>query len=59
MGLREAIRKAIELGHATGAITFDQLNELLPSATTTPEDIEAVIQALSDEGINLIENDQS
>ncbi|MDH2385737.1 RNA polymerase sigma factor region1.1 domain-containing protein [Bradyrhizobium sp. CER78] len=59
MRLRAAIRRAIELGQSTGNITFDQLNELLPSATTTPEDIEAVIQALSDEGINLIENDQS
>ncbi|MBR0974678.1 MULTISPECIES: RNA polymerase sigma factor region1.1 domain-containing protein [Bradyrhizobium] len=59
MRLQDAIRKAIELGHRTGAVTFDQLNELLPSATTEPEDIEVVMQALSDEGINLIEDDQS
>jgi hypothetical protein len=42
------IRMAIALGRPTGVITFDQLNELLPSATTEPEDIEAVMQALSD-----------
>ncbi|KJC57225.1 sigma-70 factor, region 1 [Bradyrhizobium sp. LTSPM299] len=53
------IRRAIELGHLTGVITFDQLNDLLPSATTEPEDIETIMQALSDEGINVIEGDQS
>jgi hypothetical protein len=50
---------ALELGRPTGVITFDELNELLPSATTEPEDIEAVMQALSDEGIILVESDQS
>ena len=59
MRLQDAIRKAIELGQRTGAVTFDQLNDLLPSATTEPEDIEAVMQALSEEGINLVESDPS
>jgi hypothetical protein len=53
----EIIRKAIELGRMSGFVTFDQLNELLPSMTTTPEDIEAVMTALSDEGINVVEGD--
>jgi Sigma-70 factor, region 1.1 len=34
----EIIRKAIELGRPRGFVTFDQLNELLPSTTTAPED---------------------
>ncbi|MET4255365.1 hypothetical protein ABIC09_000287 [Bradyrhizobium sp. S3.12.5] len=50
---------ALELGRPTGVVTFDQLNDLLPSATMAPEDIEAVMQALSDEGINLVESDPS
>jgi Sigma-70 factor, region 1.1 len=54
----DVIRMALELGRPTGVITFDQLNELLPSTTTAPEDIEAVMQALSDERINLVESDQ-
>ena len=57
MRQRDMIRMAIELGRPTGAITFDQLNELLPSATTEPEDIEAVMDALSEEGIILVEGD--
>jgi RNA polymerase primary sigma factor len=55
----ETIQKVIELGRRTGFVTFEQLNELLPAATTEPEDIEAVMQALSDEGINLIDDDQT
>jgi hypothetical protein len=50
MRQRDMIRMALELGRPTGVITFDQLNELLPSTTTAPDDIEAVMQALSDEG---------
>jgi hypothetical protein len=53
MKLPEIIRAAIEIGHRNGFVTFDQLNELVPSATAGPEDIEAVMQALSDEGIDV------
>ena len=53
------IQRMIELGRVRGFVTFDQLNELLPSATTEPEDIEAIMEALSDEGINLVDEDQS
>ena len=51
------IRKAIELGRQRGFVTFDELNELLPPATTEPEDIEAVMEALSDEGIHMVEKE--
>jgi Sigma-70 factor, region 1.1 len=54
----DIIRKAIELGRQKGFVTFDELNELLPSTTTAPEDIEAVMAALSDEGINVIESEE-
>lgn len=56
---RGIIRRIIELGRQRGFVTFDQLNELLPSATTEPEDIEAIMQALSDEGIHVTDEDQS
>jgi RNA polymerase primary sigma factor len=59
MGRQDIIQKVIELGRLRGFVTFDQLNELLPSATTEPEDIEAIMEALSDEGINVIDEDQS
>ena len=59
MRLQDAIRMALELGRPTGVITFDQLNDMLPSTTFTPQDIEAIMQALTDEGINVVENDAS
>jgi RNA polymerase primary sigma factor len=49
------IQKIIELGRQRGFVTFDQLNELLPSATTEPEHIEALMEALSGEGINIVD----
>ena len=58
MPRRDIIRKAIELGHKRGFLTFDELNELWPSTTSAPEDIEAVLAALSDEGIHVIENEE-
>jgi RNA polymerase primary sigma factor len=36
-------------------VTFDQLNEVLPSDTTSPEQIEDIMSMLSDMGINVSE----
>ncbi len=38
-----------------GFVTFDQLNEVLPSDTTSPEQIEDIMSMLSDMGINVSE----
>ena len=59
MKLPEIIRTAIALGYRNGFVTFDRLNELVPAATTEPEDIETLMQALHDEGINVVERDRS
>ena len=53
----DVVRKAIELGRHKGFVTFGELNELLPSSTTAPEDIEYVMAALSEEGINVVEDE--
>jgi hypothetical protein len=42
--LSEVIRSGIELGEGNGTLTFDQLNELIPS-DFEPEDIEALLGA--------------
>ena len=52
MELHKIIQAAIEIGKRTGFITFDQLNELCPKQGT-PEDIEALMSALRDEGIQM------
>jgi hypothetical protein len=53
--LAELIRRAIEIAAPTGTITFDQLNDLAPSYQIQLEDIEAVLSALSEADINLVE----
>ena len=55
MDLSAIIRRAIEIGEQHGFITFDQINELLPSSVTRPEEIEALLNALSDRGIDVRE----
>jgi Sigma-70 factor, region 1.1 len=56
MELQEIIRRAIKIGNKAGFITFDQLNELCPIALD-PRDIEALMTALSEAGINVCESD--
>lgn len=55
MDWSEVVRKAAILAEKTGYVTFDQLNELIPSTEAEPEDIEAVLTALSDRGIRIEE----
>ena len=51
MDTSEVVRKAVILAEKTGYVTFDQLNELMPSTKVEPEEIEAVLTALCDRGI--------
>ena len=57
MDLSAIIRRAIEIGERHGFITFDQINELVPSSAHRfePEAIEALLDALSDRGIDVRE----
>jgi hypothetical protein len=58
MDLSAIIRRAIEIGDQHGFITFDQINELVPSSAHRwfePEAIEALLDALSARGIDVRE----
>jgi len=55
MGLQNMIRRAIEIGHRTGFITFDQLNKLIGTDKIEPEDIETLMEALHAEGIQVVD----
>src|ERR1700730_16532976 len=50
-----AVKKVIKQAKKRGFVTFDQLNEVLPSDTTSPEQIEDIMSMLSDMGINVSE----
>jgi RNA polymerase primary sigma factor len=54
-----AVKKMIKQAKKRGFVTFDQLNEVLPSDSTSPEQIEDVMAMLSDMGINVSENDDA
>jgi len=57
MDLQAIIRRAVEIGHQHGFITFDQINALAPSSAyrLEPEVIEALFEALSARGIDVRE----
>jgi RNA polymerase primary sigma factor len=54
-----AVKKMIKQAKKRGFVTFDQLNDVLPSDQTSPEQIEDIMALLSDMGINVIESEDS
>jgi RNA polymerase primary sigma factor len=54
-----AVKKMIKQAKKRGFVTFDQLNEVLPSDTTSPEQIEDIMSMLSDMGINVSESEDT
>src|SRR3979490_3071042 len=52
-----AVKKMIKQAEKRGLVPFDQLNAVLPSDTTSPEQIEDIMSMLSDMGINVTEAD--
>ena len=53
-----AVKKMIKQAKKRGFVTFDQLNDVLPSDTTSPEQIEDIMSMLSDMGINVTEAEE-
>ncbi|GLH78884.1 RNA polymerase sigma factor RpoD [Bradyrhizobium sp. SSBR45G] len=54
-----AVKKMIKQAKKRGFVTFDQLNEVLPPDTTSPEQIEDIMSMLSDMGINVTEAEET
>ncbi|MEG3086520.1 RNA polymerase sigma factor RpoD [Sphingomonas sp. PB4P5] len=54
-----ALKKVIARAKKRGYITYDQLNEALPQDETSPDKIEDFSAALSEMGINIVENDEA
>ena len=56
--LNEAsIKKLIARARKRGVITYDELNEALPQDQMSSEQIEDVMSALSEMGVNIVESD--
>jgi RNA polymerase primary sigma factor len=57
--LNEAsIKKLIARAKRRGVITYDELNEALPQDQMSSEQIEDIMAAISEMGVNIVENDE-
>ncbi|MEO6716633.1 MAG: RNA polymerase sigma factor RpoD [Novosphingobium sp.] len=57
--LNEAsIKKLLARGKRRGVITVDELNEALPQDQMTSEQIEDIMSAISEMGVNIVESDE-
>ena len=54
-----AVKKLIKTAKARGFVTYDELNEVLPSEEVSSEQIEDTMSMLSDMGINVIDSDDA
>src|ERR687893_268375 len=58
--LNEAsIKKLIARAKKRGVITYDELNEALPQDQMSSEQIEDIMSALNDMGVNIVESEES
>ncbi|MDF7777671.1 RNA polymerase sigma factor RpoD [Sphingomonas sp. AOB5] len=53
------LKKLVARAKKRGYITVDQLNEMLPQDQMTSEQIEDVMSALNDMGVNVVENEEA
>src|SRR5687768_18502285 len=57
--LNEAsLKKLIARARKRGVITYDELNEALPQDQMSSEQIEDIMSALNDMGVNIVESDE-
>lgn len=54
-----AVKKMIKAAKKRGYVTYDELNEVLPSEKVSSEKIEDIMSMLSDMGINVIEAEEA
>ena len=54
-----AVKKMIKSAKKRGYVTIDELNKVLPSDTTSPDQIEDIYSMLNDMGINVIESEEA
>src|SRR3954452_1803092 len=54
-----SIKKMIARAKKRGVITVDELNEALPSDQMSPDQIEDIMSAINDMGINVVESTEA
>ena len=54
----QAVKRLIKTAKSRGYITYDELNEVLPSEEVSSEKIEDILSMLSDLGVNVVDADE-
>ncbi len=54
----QSVKRMIKLAKTRGYVTYDELNEVLPSSEVSSEKIEDTMSMLADMGINVVEADE-
>ena len=54
-----AVRRMIKVAKKRGYVTYDELNQVLPSEEFSSEQIEDVLGQLSEMGINVVESEEA
>ncbi|MEM1049316.1 MAG: RNA polymerase sigma factor RpoD [Pseudomonadota bacterium] len=54
-----AVKRMIKIAKKRGYVTYDELNEVLPSDEVTSEQIEDTMSMLSEMGINVVDNEEA
>ncbi|MFD1704059.1 RNA polymerase sigma factor RpoD [Methylopila henanensis] len=55
----QAVRRMIKAAKKRGYVTYDELNEVLPSDQNTTDQIEDIMAMLNDMGINVVESEDA
>ena len=53
------IRKLLNKGKGKGYLTYDEVNDILPEDTVSPEEIDDILMALDDKGIELLDEEEA
>ncbi len=56
---KDIFDEIIEVGKRRGVLTYDEINEALPSEFFTPDEIEDLMDLLSDMGVRIVDADES
>ncbi len=54
---RDIFEEIVNLGKKRGKLTYDEINEALPSEYFSPDELEDLIDVLSDMGVKVVDND--
>jgi len=59
MNKTEHLEELIDLGKKRGTLTYDEINDALPSEFSSPDELEEVLDLLEDMGIEVVPREEA